>query len=146
VSFSIPERAQTAWLELAAALAERWPAPCEDPATVDAWWAEGTSPASLKRIEEARYGCRRCPVAGECLTYALAADERYGVWEARHPTSVVPPGAELHAGLMGDGGCKDPSEHLAGHAQCAVGERAKPALLLRVFGLVGGLPECTHER
>lgn len=24
--------------------------------------------------------CQRCPIKTECLEYALAADERYGVW------------------------------------------------------------------
>ena len=28
----------------------------------------------------AKHICGRCPVAAECLGYALAADERYGVW------------------------------------------------------------------
>lgn len=29
---------------------------------------------------EAKRVCQRCPVRGECLEYALANDERFGVW------------------------------------------------------------------
>ena len=29
--------------------------------------------------------CLRCPVLGECTAYALAADERYGVWGGLSP-------------------------------------------------------------
>lgn len=32
------------------------------------------------REAAAKQICRGCAVAGECLDYALAADERYGVW------------------------------------------------------------------
>ncbi len=32
------------------------------------------------REAAAKQICRSCPVRGECLGYALAADERYGVW------------------------------------------------------------------
>jgi WhiB family redox-sensing transcriptional regulator len=32
--------------------------------------------------EPAKEVCRRCPVRVECLEYALAHDERYGVWGA----------------------------------------------------------------
>ncbi|HLZ39029.1 MAG TPA: WhiB family transcriptional regulator [Mycobacteriales bacterium] len=32
------------------------------------------------REAAAKQICRSCPVAGECLDYALRADERYGVW------------------------------------------------------------------
>jgi WhiB family transcriptional regulator, redox-sensing transcriptional regulator len=30
--------------------------------------------------EAARRICARCPVRGECLAYALEADENYGIW------------------------------------------------------------------
>jgi WhiB family redox-sensing transcriptional regulator len=29
---------------------------------------------------EAKKICQRCPVRGECLEYALAHDERFGIW------------------------------------------------------------------
>lgn len=32
--------------------------------------------------EPAKAVCRGCPVRAECLTYALAADERWGIWGA----------------------------------------------------------------
>lgn len=46
----------------------------------EAWYVEGggdTRPA--KRI------CARCPVRTECLDWALAHDERYGVWGGMGP-------------------------------------------------------------
>lgn len=39
------------------------------------WFPERGEPAALaKRI------CNRCPVREECLEYALAAGEKYGIW------------------------------------------------------------------
>ncbi|MEV6212463.1 WhiB family transcriptional regulator [Kitasatospora sp. NPDC051914] len=32
------------------------------------------------RVEAAKRVCTRCPVRGQCLEYALTADERYGIW------------------------------------------------------------------
>jgi WhiB family redox-sensing transcriptional regulator len=41
----------------------------------DAWYPEkGMSAGPAKQI------CRSCPVRQECLEYALATDERWGVW------------------------------------------------------------------
>ena len=63
-----------AWAQLAAAVDERGPVPCvADPET---WWVTPASP----RVEEALYGCSRCPVEALCLAYAVAAGEREGVW------------------------------------------------------------------
>jgi WhiB family redox-sensing transcriptional regulator len=31
-------------------------------------------------VREAKQVCARCPVRAECLEYALAHDERFGVW------------------------------------------------------------------
>ncbi|MEV7175203.1 WhiB family transcriptional regulator [Kitasatospora sp. NPDC093679] len=33
-----------------------------------------------EREDAAKRVCTRCPVRGQCLEYALAADERYGIW------------------------------------------------------------------
>ncbi|MEV8093171.1 WhiB family transcriptional regulator [Kitasatospora sp. NPDC085879] len=35
---------------------------------------------SQEREAAAKRVCTRCPVRGQCLEYALAADERYGIW------------------------------------------------------------------
>ena len=32
--------------------------------------------------------CKSCPVQAECLAYALANDERYGVWAGMTPTEL----------------------------------------------------------
>ncbi|RBY94945.1 WhiB family transcriptional regulator [Blastococcus sp. TBT05-19] len=57
------------------ALAERGPAPCEESAVPEAWWAFD---GELLRL--AKGGCARCPVRPECLAYAEAAGERWGCW------------------------------------------------------------------
>lgn len=36
--------------------------------------------ATANLQEQAKRVCRRCPVRAECLAYAIANDERYGVW------------------------------------------------------------------
>lgn len=46
----------------------------------DAFFPEGrASSAPAKRV------CAACPVVGECLAYALAHDEREGVWGGLTP-------------------------------------------------------------
>ena len=37
-------------------------------------------PEKRRSTREAKIVCSRCEVRQECLTYALAAGERYGVW------------------------------------------------------------------
>ena len=44
------------------------------------FFPEGSSSHVVKATREAVKVCRRCPVASECLEYALAHDERFGVW------------------------------------------------------------------
>jgi WhiB family redox-sensing transcriptional regulator len=40
----------------------------------------GTTGPALVQVEQARAVCRGCPVAGQCLSWALDAGERHGVW------------------------------------------------------------------
>lgn len=69
----IPEAGAALWHELSEALASAGRVGCESSAMPEAWWTKG--------LEETAVGvCRACPVRAECLQYALAADERFGVW------------------------------------------------------------------
>lgn len=44
----------------------------------EAWFPEkGGSVTQAKAI------CRRCPVQAQCLEYALATDQRFGIWGAK---------------------------------------------------------------
>jgi WhiB family redox-sensing transcriptional regulator len=40
----------------------------------------GTGGRALEQLAEATAVCHRCPVAGECLAWALDTGQRYGVW------------------------------------------------------------------
>lgn len=73
----IPPAAAGPWLELAQALAavDADP-PCA--AAPDRWFASGRGAGEL--LEAAVHGCRGCPVVAACGAYAVAADEREGVW------------------------------------------------------------------
>lgn len=76
----IPAKAHDEWLRLTAVVDELADedVPCRaDPA---AWWVEkGVGTADPVAA------CRACPARQECLEYALAADERYGIWGATLP-------------------------------------------------------------
>jgi WhiB family redox-sensing transcriptional regulator len=49
----------------------------EDP---ELFYPVGTSGAALPRIAEAKSVCRRCPVAADCLDFALSSGQDSGVW------------------------------------------------------------------
>ena len=70
----IPPEARRQRLDLAQVLAEHGPTPCEDgePAM---WW-----PPASGSSADAVSGCEVCPATVECLAYAVAADDREGVW------------------------------------------------------------------
>src|SRR3954463_1890858 len=77
----VPARAE--WLALAGSLAEAGAVPCQvgDPT---AWWPErGRLHAASAR--DALAACQQCPAAEPCLTYALAADARFGIWGGTTP-------------------------------------------------------------
>ena len=79
----VPIRAREEWLALGAVLDECGPVPCQtsDP---EAWWPHGnevTGPGARLAVK----GCRACRAAAACLAYALAADERFGIWGGTLP-------------------------------------------------------------
>jgi hypothetical protein len=77
----VPARAE--WLSLPRSLAEAGAVPCQvgDPT---AWWPERRRLRTAS-ARDALAACERCPAAGPCLTYALAADERFGIWGGTTP-------------------------------------------------------------
>lgn len=68
-------------LELA--LADRGPAPCQSSPVPQAWDFDGAAGRLL--AVEATEGCMACPVRGECLLYALASEQRHGIWGGLTP-------------------------------------------------------------
>lgn len=79
----VPAGARDAWGRLRSQLDRVGPVPCQTGPT-EAWWPDARSArASNARVAVA--GCRRCPVTDACLDYALAADERFGVWGGTLP-------------------------------------------------------------
>src|SRR5690349_18734708 len=79
----VPAAAHEQWLRLRTRLQEAGPVPCEmGPA--EAWWPDART-AREPAVRRAVDGCHRCPVTDACLAYALAADERFGVWGGTLP-------------------------------------------------------------
>lgn len=75
----MPAGASTEWLALAAVLDSSPDSeiPCRaDPA---AWWPDRKGVHSVDTLA-AVSACHGCPARDACLAYALAADEREGVW------------------------------------------------------------------
>ena len=52
-------------------------AACKDDPTPDRWFV---SPANRQGTEAAKAVCKRCPVAADCLRYALADPSLTGIW------------------------------------------------------------------
>lgn len=77
LAWGMPEPTLAKWEALHAALDRLTSAPlCAiEP---DLWFEAPSSPW----VAEAVAACLRCPVLTECRDYALAADERAGVWGA----------------------------------------------------------------
>jgi hypothetical protein len=74
----IPAGALPEWLALSAALEEAGTVPCRAD-DAEAWWPDKkTMDAPSTRV--AVRGCWSCPARPACLAYALAADERFGIW------------------------------------------------------------------
>lgn len=53
----------------------------------DNWFpsTDGDGPTSQARVRMARQLCSGCPVAVQCLQYALDNDEQHGVWAGTTP-------------------------------------------------------------
>jgi hypothetical protein len=74
----IPRHAVGEWLALARVLADHGPAPCEE-GDPEVWWLDKKdmdAPSTRMAVR----ACSQCPARDACLDYALAADERFGVW------------------------------------------------------------------
>lgn len=75
--FLIPPGARDEWAALSRALLGVVPS-CASSTVPQTWW----EPA---RAEDAKAACWACVARSECLGYAVAAGERYGVWGAMSP-------------------------------------------------------------
>lgn len=73
--WSIPLEARTEWLRLADILSVSGPAPCEE-GDPEAWWPTGKDDPDPMAVR----GCQECPARAVCLSYAVAAGERGGIW------------------------------------------------------------------
>ena len=76
----VPTAALPAWRALVAALGDTEPTPCQVADDTELWW----SPLP-ERSDRAVQACRGCPVAGECLAYAMDGRERFGIWAGTTP-------------------------------------------------------------
>lgn len=54
-------------------------AACRDEDT-DLFFPVGTGGPAVGQAEEAKAVCRDCPVARQCLSWALETKQRYGIW------------------------------------------------------------------
>lgn len=54
----------------------------------DLFYPEGNGTHIAAEEARAVKVCQGCPVKSECLAYALANDERYGVWAGMTPTEL----------------------------------------------------------
>lgn len=79
-SWPVPVEAVGEWVSLQVAIAAHGGRlACEtDP---EAWFASAASAARAAAVE----ACGWCPVRGECLAYAVAAEERDGIWGGSTP-------------------------------------------------------------
>ena len=57
----------------------RYSAACRD-VDPELFYPAGTDGPALLRIAEAKTVCAQCPVRAECLAWAMAHGEDYGVW------------------------------------------------------------------
>lgn len=81
----MPSTARKEWLRLAEALSELPDdeVPCRG-GGAEAWWPEKKDVQSLGTLA-AIDACRACRARIACRDYALAADERFGIWAGTLP-------------------------------------------------------------
>lgn len=81
--WAVPPGAEAEWQRLAVALEDAGTVPCRT-SDAEAWWPDKPqmdAPSTRRAVQS----CWRCPARAECLDYAIAADERFGVWGATLP-------------------------------------------------------------
>ena len=81
--YAVTASATEQWLLLGRVLADAGRVPCQN-GDAEAWWPVGNE-GSQVRTRMAVEACRRCPARQPCLEYALAADERFGIWAGTLP-------------------------------------------------------------
>jgi hypothetical protein len=74
----IPPGALTEWLALAAVLEDVDTVPCRT-SDAEAWWPDRKD-LDAPSTRAAVRACWTCPARPPCLAYAVAADERGGIW------------------------------------------------------------------
>jgi WhiB family redox-sensing transcriptional regulator len=81
----MPPAAQEEWLRLSATLAEcsDEEVPCRA-GNPDDWWPDKKQLDGRATLAAAD-ACRSCRARAACLDYALAADERFGIWAGLLP-------------------------------------------------------------
>lgn len=52
---------------------------CAQPGALDLFFPDGPG-GGAQRTARARQLCRTCPVAAPCLDYAIATDQKFGIW------------------------------------------------------------------
>lgn len=81
--WTAPSTVVAEWLALTELLEEVGPVPCQS-SDAEAWWPDRKQADELP-ARMAVAACRQCPASGACLDYALAADERFGIWGGTTP-------------------------------------------------------------
>jgi hypothetical protein len=93
--WAIPPGALSEWLALAAVLEEVGTVPCRT-SDAEAWWPDRRdmdAPSTRMAVR----ACWACPARTVCLSYAVAADERSGVWGGLLPRGATSqPGGSLN--------------------------------------------------
>ena len=84
----IPATATDAWQHLTDTLSQLAPVACQRTAHPEAWWPDADDHGDTPAMAVAR--CQACPARTACLDYAIAADERHGIWGATTPTERRP--------------------------------------------------------